>query len=231
MVHARGGQRAAYQPIVTPLSPTSDPADVVAGLLRLHPFRRLYVADLDAIEGRGSHAALLADLARAHPATGDLARQRRTRHGRSHRMARTRRRQLGARQRITIRRRPACASLRDEPRLVLSLDFRGDTFQGPPEILQDPSLWPDRVIVMTLARVGAAAGPDTALWRDTRSARGQRTGLCRGRRARRATICTRLRRHGAAGALVATALHGGHDQRGRVAVARPACRPDGRQPR
>ena len=45
---------------------------------------------------------------------------------------------------------------------MLSLDFRGDAFQGPQEILTDPALWPRRVIVMTLARVGSGAGPDLA---------------------------------------------------------------------
>ena len=52
--------------------------------------------------------------------------------------------------------------VRDDPRTVLSLDFRGDAFQGPPGILADPALWPGRVIVMTLARVGAGQGPDLA---------------------------------------------------------------------
>ena len=43
---------------------------------------------------------------------------------------------------------------------LLSLDFRGDAFQGPPELLARPELWPERVIVMTLGRVGSGAGPD-----------------------------------------------------------------------
>ena len=51
------------------------------------------------------------------------------------------------------------AKLRDDPRLVFSLDFRESLFQGPAELL-DPSHWPDRVIAMTLARVGGASGPD-----------------------------------------------------------------------
>ena len=50
VVRARHGDRASYRPIETPLSRTSEPLDVVAGLLSLHPFRTLYVADLDAIE-------------------------------------------------------------------------------------------------------------------------------------------------------------------------------------
>src|SRR5258705_4662598 len=58
-VHARMGQRDQYRPIATPLAPTSDPVDVARGLLSVHPFRALYIADLDAIEGREDNRAAL----------------------------------------------------------------------------------------------------------------------------------------------------------------------------
>lgn len=45
-------------------------------------------------------------------------------------------------------------------RVILSLDFRDDIFLGPKELLLRTQLWPNRVILMTLARVGADAGPD-----------------------------------------------------------------------
>ena len=57
---------------------------------------------------------------------------------------------------------------------MLSLDFRGDAFQGPQEILAEPALWPRRVIVMTLARVGSGAGPDLARLAAIRSIAGGR---------------------------------------------------------
>ena len=64
VVRARMGARDQYRPIETPLSPTSDPLDVTRGLLSVFPFRTLYVADLDAIEGTGNSAAVLARLMR-----------------------------------------------------------------------------------------------------------------------------------------------------------------------
>ena len=57
VVHARRGDRARYRPIESPLSPTATPLDVVTGLMALHPFRRLYIADLDAIGGTGDNRA------------------------------------------------------------------------------------------------------------------------------------------------------------------------------
>src|SRR5437868_40616 len=60
VVRARMGQRDQYRPIETPLSPTSDPVDVVRGLLSVSALRTLYVADLDAIERKGDARAALA---------------------------------------------------------------------------------------------------------------------------------------------------------------------------
>src|SRR5262245_5294767 len=67
VVHARRGERARYAPIATPLAPTSDPLDVARGLLAIHPFPALYVADLDALMGSGNNRAALARLRAAFP--------------------------------------------------------------------------------------------------------------------------------------------------------------------
>ena len=68
VVHARKGNRDAYRPIVSPLSRTSDPVDVVGGLLCLHPFTTLYVADLNSILRRGDNCGTLWRLRAAFPA-------------------------------------------------------------------------------------------------------------------------------------------------------------------
>ena len=72
-------------------------------------------------------------------------------------------------------------SLQHDPRVILSLDFRGDTFIGPPALLAMPDLWPQRVIVMTLARVGSGAGPDIERLSQIREMR-RRSPHLRGRR-------------------------------------------------
>ena len=67
VVRARMGRRDQYRPIATPLSPTSDPVDVARGLLALHPFATLYIADLDAIAGAGDNRAALTRLKAEFP--------------------------------------------------------------------------------------------------------------------------------------------------------------------
>jgi len=205
VVHARQGQREKYRPIKTSLARSSAPAEVVAGLLRLHPFRRLYIADLDAIVGHGDHAETVTELAAMHPdleiwVDSGMA--------------------SAAAARAWLARVPGVLVLgsesqtdtvgllqvRDDPRIVLSLDFRDNEFLGPAQILRDDGLWPARVIVMTLARVGSGSGPDLDCIAAT--VRRGRTVYAAGGVRNRADLDA-LARVGAAGALVATALHSG----------------------
>ena len=94
------------------------------------------------------------------------------------------------------------------PAAPLSLDFRGNTFLGPPALLEDAALWPNRIIVMTLARVGSGEGPDLArLAAVIARAEGRKVFAAGG--VRNGDDLKALRDIGAAGALVATALHTG----------------------
>lgn len=207
VVHARHGDRASYRPIQTPLSPTSTPTDVVAGLLRLHPFRRLYIADLDAIERHGNHDQTCAELAARFPGlelwvdngigTPDAA---------SDWLARG----LGSLVAGSESQRDTnlLQALHQHERLILSLDYRGDAFQGPPEIAETPSLWPTRIIAMTLARVGAGHGPDLARLAAIRRIAPDRRFFAAGG-VRGPDDLRALADAGAAGVLVATALHSG----------------------
>ncbi len=207
VVHARGGRRDAYQPIETPLAPSAAPQDVVSGLLALYPFRRLYIADLDAIAGLGKHHTILATLSGLFPTLelwvdGGIGTWQAARYyldsGAGYLV-------LGSESQTDL---SLLRRLRGNARVILSLDFRGDSFQGSPEILDATDLWPQRVIVMSLSRVGAGEGPDLDRVGQMvqRHPRGRiyAAGGVRNR-----DDLAALRDIGAAGALVATALHNG----------------------
>jgi phosphoribosylformimino-5-aminoimidazole carboxamide ribotide isomerase len=203
VVRARMGRRDQYRPIVTPLSPTSDPVDVVRGLMSVLPFRTLYVADLDAIEGTGDNDAVLLRLKSAFPGLvlwvdNGLAEIGGGTVWHDHLV-------LGSEaQRDTA----LVASLKNDSRVILSLDFRGDTFIGPPALLDTPEAWPRRVIVMTLARVGSGAGPDIERLSEIRDRAGDRLIHAAGGVRNRDDLAA-LKRAGIAGALVASSLHDG----------------------
>jgi phosphoribosylformimino-5-aminoimidazole carboxamide ribotide isomerase len=205
VVRARMGDRASYRPLESPLSPTSDAVDVVRGLLAIHPFPTLYVADLDAIQGNGDnfptlsriraefpHLRMWVDNGAADAAVLDAL--------------------IGADLGTPVvgsesqRDSALIARRRDSREVVLSLDFRDDAFQGPAEILAEPALWPKRIIVMTLGRVGSGAGPDLGRFAAIRSIAGGREIYAAGG-VRDAADLSALKAAGAAGALIATALH------------------------
>jgi phosphoribosylformimino-5-aminoimidazole carboxamide ribotide isomerase len=209
VVHARAGERDRYLPIRSMLAAGSEPQAILDGLLAVAPFRCVYIADLDAIEGRGDHRGLIADLvtryrsidfwvdagfvdADAAAETADLGATP----------------VLGSESWRDRDRLAAAIARLGGQRCVLSLDYRGEGFVGPPGFDVQPSPWPDRVIVMTLGRVGTGTGPDlTRLDAVSRVAQTRRVfaaGGVRGYQDIRALAERRL-----AGVLVATALHDG----------------------
>jgi phosphoribosylformimino-5-aminoimidazole carboxamide ribotide isomerase len=228
VVRARKGQREHYRPIATPLSPGSDPLDVARGLLRIGPFDRFYAADLDAIAGTGDHRAVLRRLREAldlelwvDSGIADLAAARDWLGAELGHLV------LGSETQTDV---ALVRRLSADPRVVLSVDFRGADFLGPPALLAEPDAWPDRVIVMTLARVGSGAGPDLARIAAIRALAGARKLYAAGG-IRGAADLVDLARAGVAGALVASCLHEGALSGQEIAALRRtrACAP-GREP-
>ena len=207
VVRAVKGDRANYQPIETSLSASNEPVAIAKALRALHPFRKIYVADLDGIEGRGRNVHLAPSLSSVFTGaeiwidagTGSRGAARAVLAAPVTTLV------IGSESLESV------AALREivaeaPGRTILSLDFRGEEFMGPDALLKDPSLWPGRVIVMTLARVGSDEGPDVARIRDiARRAGGRRVFAAGGIRHR--LDLDAVKAAGASGALLATALH------------------------
>ncbi len=207
VVHARMGMRSEYRPIDTPLSPSSRPTDVARGLLSIHPFTLFYIADLDAIERRGDNDAALLELKKAFPnlvfwvdnGVADLGSALRWLDAGIGCLV------IGSE---TQRNGELIRHVRRDERVVLSLDFRGDAFVGPAALLGDADAWPADIIVMTLARVGSAVGPDMARLAVIKAkGSGKRVYAAGG--VRGADDLAALAEAGISGALVATCLHNG----------------------
>jgi phosphoribosylformimino-5-aminoimidazole carboxamide ribotide isomerase len=217
VVHAQRGDRAAYRPIRTPLAEGggSAPEAVLGGLLTLAPFRQIYIADLDAIEGRGGggHADCVASLARRFPGVeiwldGGYrdAEQAVAAASCAPRVVPVLGSETMAHAEVA---RDLLATL-GPAGFVLSLDQRGGRFLGPPELDSSSALWPRRVVAMTLHRVGAGLGPDVDRVAELRRrAAAPDVEIYAAGGVRDAADLHRLAEIGAAGALVATALHDG----------------------
>lgn len=179
VVRAVRGNRHAYQPIVSKLCASSDPLTVAKILCEHCATRQLYVADLDALLGQPAQAALLRTLLQALPDLelwldagfagaaaadalradlGTAAERVVPVFGSESLVSRSELERCFARpaRRVSPGRSDPAANTD----AVLSLDRRDGQRLDTAGCWEASQWWPQRVIVMTLERVGANAGPD-----------------------------------------------------------------------
>ena len=212
-VRAVRGNRKAYRPIVSSLCEGSDPVTLARTLVGHCASNRLYAADLDALTGGPAQVAVLRAILQALPDVefwvdagfADAA------------AAATLRNAIGpgADRLVPVF---ASESLRSAETLqqcfglraagVLSLDRRDGRKLDPAGCWELPQYWPDRVIVMTLERVGADAGPDLATLAEVRG-HAPAAQLIGAGGIRHANDLEQAHAAGAQAWLVASALHDG----------------------
>jgi phosphoribosylformimino-5-aminoimidazole carboxamide ribotide isomerase len=214
VVHARRGQRADYAPLRSPLVEGSEPVAVARALCAVCHTRTLYVADLDALAGEPADEATLEALgAVAEPwvdagaATPDRAAA----------LA-----QAGAVRNVvgteSIGPDLPSASYVAAPPLILSVDLRaGRLISRVPDLAgRGPTaavplaraLNVHELLVIDLARVGSGSGPPLDAVAELTSAL-PGVAIYAGGGVRDDADLRALESVGAAGALVATALHEG----------------------
>ncbi len=206
VVHARHGDRVNYRPIQSSLCASSAPLDIVNGLLELYPFKRLYIADINAIQKRGDHAGIVQHIQDKYPSIElwlDAAINR------AENAAAWQ--QKGVQCVIgseSMAKLDEYHEIRKvlQSNFALSLDFNEDNFLGPAELLTDIPIWPERIIAMTLNLVGSASGPDMEKLHDLQ-AKHPRVYAAGG--VRNADDLLALASSGVSGVLIATLLHSG----------------------
>jgi HisA/HisF family protein len=206
-VHAVAGRRADYAPITSPFGSADDPAAIARGMLAATSSPALYVADLDAIEGTGNHFKLVRGLSYALPDTtlwvdagfsdvADCAFWL----------------PLGATLVIGSESLEAVDDWRDiyaafGDSVVLSLDRGSDGERGPEPLFSDPALWPSRLVVIDLSRVGTGDGPDLEQLGTILDMADGGCSVFAGGGVRDAADLAAIKATEAKGALIATALH------------------------
>ena len=208
VVHAKKGLRQTYQRMQSPLCPCGDPLTVVAALLAIHPFKQLYIADLNAIQKlpnkASSNFASIAQIRLAYPGL-ELWLDAGFKHSED----------LLEWQTLNLRIILASENFHDmqdylalsqQHQFILSLDFFSDGFHGPKALFKQTEDWPERVIIMSLSDVGANQGFNKArLVEIMRSNKGSRLYAAGGIRDEQDLLS--LKALGVHGALVASALH------------------------
>lgn len=204
-VHARHGLRECYQPLATPLCPDGDPLALASTLLSLYRFRTIYIADLDALMAAGSNFGLIQDLVARFPETVFWIDQGPANLPSGEPAAFSWVTVLGS-ESLNDAILGALSVRRDE--WILSLDFSASGLIGPKILLENDRLWPERIIVMNLARVGGEQGPEWGRLEFFRRRWPDRKFIAAGG-VRNEHDLYRIHSSGFVGVLVATALHRG----------------------
>ncbi|MFI4931724.1 MAG: HisA/HisF-related TIM barrel protein [Burkholderiales bacterium] len=213
VVRAQRGDRRSYRPIVSGLCAGSDPIELARALCRHCDSRQLYAADLDALMGgEPQHDVVRAvlqalpeielwlDAGFADAAMADAARER---------IGSVAQRVVPVFGSESLRSRAALQGCFADGRDgLLSLDRRDGQRLDEAGCWEEPALWPRRVIVMTLERVGADSGPDLDTLREVQ-ARSPATQLIGAGGVRNAADLALASGAGAEAWLVASALHDG----------------------
>jgi phosphoribosylformimino-5-aminoimidazole carboxamide ribotide isomerase len=214
VVRAIRGDRKHYRPIASALCASSDPLTVARILCEHCSAQQLYIADLDALQGRAGHLAVVRQLLEALPGLelwldagfSDVS-QAQAVHERLGPSADRLVPVFGSESLRSRSALEACFSTRhDRQGGILSLDRRDGERLDTAGCWDSPALWPPRVIVMTLERVGAGTGPDLATLREV-AARSPQTRLIGAGGITGEADLARAREAGASAWLVASALH------------------------
>jgi phosphoribosylformimino-5-aminoimidazole carboxamide ribotide isomerase len=215
-VHAVRGERERYRPVRSVIAgDDGDPLALARAFRSELGLDELYVADLDAITGEGEHSATIGALARdasvmADAGVSEPARARALLDLGAHRVI------------VGTETLPGPAALDGllahlpAGALILSVDLRDGRVVSPDSQLAGLSALDAisrlprlrEAIVLDLARVGSGAGPDIDLIAEIHAAF-PHLDLLAGGGVRDVEDLRALERAGAAGALVATALHSG----------------------
>jgi len=214
VVHAVKGRRESYQPLSSPLCRDADPFAVVEAFLSLHPFDTFYIADLDALMGFGCQNGLVAALRTAFPGIVFWLDQ-----------GVPEAREAARDAIVPVIGSESLPAVERLQRItahdwILSLDFFDGGLKGCSEILDMPQSWPERVIVMTLNRVGSFDGPDLGLLDRVRQLAPDRALIAAGG-VRHGGDLEALEGRGVHAVLVASALHSGSLELSRPSGAVP----------
>jgi phosphoribosylformimino-5-aminoimidazole carboxamide ribotide isomerase len=209
VVHARLGLRQHYSPVQSNLCKSSAPSDIVEALLELYPFKRLYIADLDAIQGLGHHLDAIMQIQAHYPdleiwLDAGISNIEALSTWKSLNLTHV----IGS-ENITTTTELIAIEADLAGKFVLSLDFNQNGFVGCPELEIQTNYWPDKIIVMDLKQVGSEKGPAIQRLEIIKHQAGNKQIFAAGGIRNNADL-EQLATLSISGALVATALHNGN---------------------
>jgi phosphoribosylformimino-5-aminoimidazole carboxamide ribotide isomerase len=209
VVHAKHGDRAHYLPIQSVLCDSSQPVNIVEALLELYPFKQLYIADINAIQKNGHHQNIISSIVLAFPGLEIYLDAGFSSIGEINTFNKIKVIPVLGSESISSIDDYQAINKSHQKRMLLSLDFKNDVYQGPTALLQDSRFWPNEIIVMSLSKVGSQSGPDLEKLKHVKQTSPQ-TKIYAAGGVRNANDLEMLKLENIDGALIASAIHNGN---------------------
>ena len=208
VVRAIRGERNRYRPLQSCLCNSNDPKYVMQALINFYPFDTIYIADLDAIIGQSDNTQIITELCNQDK-TPQLWVDRGISSLQELQAAPIYKQQhvIGSETGINPQIFRKLKNL--YPDIILSLDFLSNKLIGNEELLNETDIWPEKVIVMALDRVGSSDGPDYERTRKIKTATHKHKIYASGGVSHQEDI-KKLQDIGISGVLLSTVLHNGH---------------------
>jgi len=209
VVSAQAGTRHLYQPIHSPLCKSSHPIAVLEAFLAIKSctFVSVYIADLNAIEKKGTNFSLIQNLIKTYPKLtfwidSGVSDFKQWQHWQA----------LG---KVVIG-SESINNIKEYEEIqrysynnfILSLDFKQEQFLGEPCLLENTDYWSKQLILMQLDRVGMQQGIDHLFLQKFSHTYPDYSFFAAGG-VRHQNDVQQLEKIGITGALVATGLHQG----------------------
>lgn len=206
VVNAQQGHRESYQPIKSKICKSSAIEDIIKAYLLIHPFKNIYIADLNEITNKGTNNDLINAIIKQNPDIEFWIDSGKQAHEITAITDKKYRPIIGSESQDTIKTESLKQNLANS---ILSLDFfPNQGYLGPSELINNPKLWPNDIIIMTLDKVGKKQGPDFKIIRSILEKAPDKNFIAAGG-IRHEQDLLDLKQIGIQHALIASALHSG----------------------
>ncbi len=205
-VHAKQGRRERYEPLKSILCQSADLLDIIETLNSRFGFCLFYIADLNALMHEGDNNLLISRAITSFPRITFWIDSGYPLVDSGFRQHSNYVPVLGSE---SFRENNISDIKKFENAFILSLDFSANEKMGAKSLFEADTLWPERIIIMSLAKVGSNQGPDFEKL-TSYSRRYPRKKIIAAGGIRHIGDLNALKRLGIDQTLIATALHSGN---------------------
>jgi len=160
VVHAVQGKRELYRPIISKLCPSSNPLNIINCFLNLYSFKKIYIADLDALEQLNDNTNTIKSICKEFPNleiwldTGTSLINHYLEDSGFDKL----RVILSTESLSSTHALENFINHYNQHHFIMSIDFKSNKFLGSKELLQKRQHWPLDIIILNLDNVGTNGG-------------------------------------------------------------------------